>query len=385
MSWPQATISTIRRLESVQRELQDRYVDRETAARLLVLATVCREHLLLLGPPGTAKTGLADTFCRFIGARQFRYLLTRFTEPSEIFGPVDLAQFEAGTFCIQTQNMLPTAEIAFLDEVFQGSSAILNTLLTLLNERRFHNGGTPQDSPLISLYGASAALPDDPALLPFSDRFLLRLEVAPVGDDQLGDLLDAGWEHERAVLQDAEPAVTPLVSPEQLRALAAQVRHVELKLVKPVYHQLIQELRRQGVIVSDRRVVRGLKLVAAACLLRQSEIASSVDLWPLRHFWTSQDDAALIADAVSERIDADPAAPARPARTPEEILAAADFEAERLTSGRFTITDGAITAALTALGRLRRELLVDHPDADAAVTRIERLIDDVTELYETKS
>ena len=93
------------------------------------LAALCREHLLLIGPPGTAKTGLIERFCRTVGARPFSYLLTRFTEPSEIFGPLDVELFQAGSYQIKTEDMLPHAEIVFLDEVFQGSSAILNTLL----------------------------------------------------------------------------------------------------------------------------------------------------------------------------------------------------------------------------------------------------------------
>src|ERR1700677_4792230 len=167
MAWPEKTTAAIRRLSTIKRELADRYVDRDDAIDLLVLAAVCREHLLLIGPPGTAKTGLIDKFGRSIGARQFRYLLTRFTEPSELFGPLDIEEFQAGSYHIKTENMLPEAEIVFLDEVFHGSSAILNTLLTLLNERRFHNGAEFKPTPLISLFGATATPPEDPAILPF--------------------------------------------------------------------------------------------------------------------------------------------------------------------------------------------------------------------------
>ena len=159
MAWPEQTVATIRRLETIERELGDRYVDRKEAIRLLALATVCREHVLLIGPPGTAKTGLVDQFCRSVGARQFRYLLTRFTEPSELFGPLDIEQFQAGSYRIRTENMLPEAEIVFLDEVFQGSSAILNTLLTLLNERRFQQRraghGNAADQPVRRDRGAA--------------------------------------------------------------------------------------------------------------------------------------------------------------------------------------------------------------------------------------
>lgn len=381
MAWPEQTIATIRRLDTIRRELGDRYVDREEAIRLLVLAAVCREHVLLIGPPGTAKTGLMDHFCQAISARPFRYLLTRFTEPSELFGPLDIEQFQAGNYHIKTENMLPEADIAFLDEVFQGSSAILNTLLTLLNERQFHNGAEIRQAPLISLYGATAAPPEDPALLPFSDRFLLRLEIARVGEDRLADLLDTGWEQERAVLASRSPGTVPTVTPAQLRELAAQLRHVELKPVMPVYQQLVRELRAQGVVLSDRRVVRGLKAVAAACLLREGDIASAVDLWPLRHFWTEPEDAQLIQQAVADRIADDPSVPRRPGRTPAEILAEARFETDQLNGGRFAATEGLITATLQALGRLRRELYTSHPSATGELADLDQLVEEVDAKY----
>ncbi len=149
--------------------------------RLLQLAVVSREHALLLGPTGTAKSELISALARHVEARHFSYLLTRFTEPSEIFGTLDFERFRQGTYHVRTEGMLPTADIVFLDEVFQGSSAILNTLLTLLNERRYHNGARPENVPLISMLGATNELPDDPGLTAFSDRFLIRLQVEPVG------------------------------------------------------------------------------------------------------------------------------------------------------------------------------------------------------------
>ncbi|HEV2259543.1 MAG TPA: AAA family ATPase [Streptosporangiaceae bacterium] len=381
MAWPEQTLATIRRLATVQRELTDRYVDREEAIGLLVLATVCREHLLLIGPPGTAKTGLIDQFCRSVGASQFRYLLTRFTEPSELFGPLDIEQFQAGSYQIRTDNMLPEAEIVFLDEVFQASSAILNTLLALLNERRFNNGARTVPTPLISLYGATAAPPEDPAVVAFSDRFLLRLELTRVREDRLGDLLDLGWEQERTQIAAEAAGPVQIVTPAQLKELSAQLQHVELKRVLPVYQQLIRELRAQGSTLSDRRVVRGLKLVAGACLLRESEIAAAVDLWPLQHFWTDPADEQLVRQAVTNRIADDPSTPRRPARTATEIIRMARLEAEQPGATRVPVTEGMITAALRALGQLRRELYADHPGAVAEKDEIDRLVTDVEARY----
>src|SRR5262249_18951583 len=153
------------------------------------------EHVLLIGPPGTAKSSLLDRFRRLLDAEYFTYLLTRFTEPSELFGPLDLRLFQnEGVYRVNTAGMLPEAQIVFLDEIFQGSSAILNSLLTIVNERHFHNGSEVVDAALVSLFGSSNDIPDDPMLAAFSDRFLLRCRLDYVHEDLIEDVLDKGWQ-----------------------------------------------------------------------------------------------------------------------------------------------------------------------------------------------
>ena len=212
----------------------------------------------------------------------------------------------------QDREMLPEAEIVFLDEVFQGSSAILNTLLTLLNERRFNNGAEARTVPLISLYGATAAPPEDPALLPFSDRFLLRLELDPVGEDRLADLLDGRLGAGERAMGARSPARSPLVTPDELRELAAQVRHVELKPVMPGLPAAGQGA--PGAGEHAVRPARGARPQARRGRVpaARGEIASAVDLWPLWHFWTDPGDAQLVQQAVTERIADDPSTPSRP-------------------------------------------------------------------------
>jgi MoxR-like ATPase len=114
-------LHTIRGLQTIVRDLDGRFVGRRDASTLLVLAVLAQEHMLLIGPPGTAKTDLITRFSGLIHAKPFSYLLTRFTEPSEIFGPLDFELFQKGQYRIKSEEMLPDAEIVFLDEVFQGS------------------------------------------------------------------------------------------------------------------------------------------------------------------------------------------------------------------------------------------------------------------------
>jgi MoxR-like ATPase len=117
------------RLAQIARTLESKFLGKDEVIRLLLIATVAGEHAVLIGPPGTAKSALIRYFARLLQANYFEYLLTRFTEPNEIFGPVDIAAFREGRYQRRVEGMLPVAEIVFLDEVFKSNSAILNSPL----------------------------------------------------------------------------------------------------------------------------------------------------------------------------------------------------------------------------------------------------------------
>src|SRR5512133_519982 len=171
---PPSLVDASSKLRDALKDAGRGLVEREALVELVALAAVAGEHLLVIGPPGTAKSEAVRRAARATGASVFEYLLGRFTEPSEIFGPVDLRKLREGLVETETRGMLPEAGFAFLDEVFQGSTAILNTLLGILNERTFRRGHTALSCPLRVCVGASNALPDDESLAAFADRFLLR-------------------------------------------------------------------------------------------------------------------------------------------------------------------------------------------------------------------
>src|SRR4051794_4100597 len=152
------------RLRMLAGTLERQFLGKDEIIRLLMIAVVAGEHCVLLGPPGTAKSALIRSLAELMRAHYFEYLLTRFTEPNEIFGPVDIKAFREGVYKRNTAGMLPEAEIVFLDEVFKSNSAILNALLTLLNERKFTSGGTVMRVPLISVFAASNEVPGDETL-----------------------------------------------------------------------------------------------------------------------------------------------------------------------------------------------------------------------------
>ncbi|MCU0674230.1 MAG: AAA family ATPase [Myxococcota bacterium] len=131
------------KLQQVARHLERTFLGKTETIRLMLIAALAGEHMVLIGPPGTAKSALVRMFSKLVQASYFEYLLTRFTEPNEIFGPIDIAAFREGQYKRRTESMLPLpeSEIVFLDEVFKANSAILNSLLSVLNERVYTVGG----------------------------------------------------------------------------------------------------------------------------------------------------------------------------------------------------------------------------------------------------
>lgn len=249
-------------------------IERETLVELIALAAVAQEHVLIIGAPGTAKSEAVRRIARATGGNYFEYLLGRFTEPSEIFGTVDLQKLKTGVVETDTTGMLPEAEIVFLDEVFLGSTAILNTLLGVLNERVFRRGHTRVKVPLRVCVGASNALPNDETLAAFADRFLIRLFVEPIPDALLENLLTGGWDlarHEFAVAADIS----------DVDFLANTALSVDLETVRPLIAQAVRLLRRAGLNVTDRRVVKLQKLIAAAATLDNRTTATAQDLWTI--------------------------------------------------------------------------------------------------------
>jgi len=262
------------RLTEIGRVASAGLVEREVVVQLILLAAVAREHLLLVGPPGTAKSEAVRRVATGLGGRYFEYLVGRFTEPSEIFGAVDLRKLRDGLVETQTEGMLPEADVAFIDEVFLGSTAILNTLLGVLNERVFRRGHTMLRCPLRVCVGASNRLPEDPSLAAFSDRFLLHAFLEPVPDPLLEALLDVGWSQ--------RPVGAPEISalPDLDRLIDAGLQ-VDVTAVRSRLAEAVRVLRSAGILLSDRRVVKAQRLVAAAAVLDGRDRASEADLWPL--------------------------------------------------------------------------------------------------------
>jgi MoxR-like ATPase len=237
-------------------------------------------------------------------ARYFEYLLTRFTEPNEIFGPVDIAAFREGTYRRNTTGMLPEAEVVFLDEVFKSNSAILNALLTLLNERKFTSGGQVIKCPLISVFAASNEVPGDETLNAIFDRFLLRIRSDNLDAYHFSDLLTKGIQHE--IRQMSGQKVQPVLGARELadlgRAFGQRMSFTDAFL--SAYKGLVFQIRAEGISLSDRRVVKMLKLFAAAAFLDGRPTADSSDFFVLKHVWNNEDQADILEGIVQPVLEA---------------------------------------------------------------------------------
>lgn len=294
----------VQRLGHIGKTLEGSFLGKEEVIRLMLICVVAGEHAVLIGPPGTAKSALIRTFAKLLQANYFEYLLTRFTEPNELFGPVDLAAFREGKYARRMEGMLPAAEIVFLDEIFKSNSAILNALLTLLNERRYSTGGTVFKCPLISAFGASNEVPADESLTAIFDRFLLRIKSDNLDAYHFQDLLQKGLKYEVMGLADA--AVQPVCSAAEIselhRSFASRTKFGEDFFA--AYKSIIFQIRSEGISVSDRRVVKMLKLFAANALLDGRAETNVSDLFVLKHIWNNEDQAAILEAIIGPIVDA---------------------------------------------------------------------------------
>ena len=278
------------KLRAIESQLCTLLVEREEVVRTALLALLCKENLVVVGPPGTAKSQLITQLARRVGdaagngLRCFVYLLTKFTTPEELFGPVSISGLKADDYRRITTGKLPEAELAFLDEIFKASSAILNNLLRLMNEGEFENGRQTMQVPLISLFGASNELPQDAELEALFDRFLLRLTVDYVSEGGFTRL-----QHLLANHQAGVPSQT--ISQSELIALQQSAAKVWLpSSVMDAIAHLRRDLAAKGIRLSDRRWGKTHGVLRAHALLEGRAAIEEDDLIVLKHvLWSAPD------------------------------------------------------------------------------------------------
>lgn len=289
-------------LNAILHHLKETFVGKDDIIDLMGICLVGRENLFLLGPPGTAKSAMVRELARLIEGKSFEYLLTRFTEPNELFGPFDIRRLREGDLVTNTEGMLPEASLIFLDELLNANSAILNSLLMVLNEKIFRRGRETRDLPALMIVGASNHLPEDEALQALFDRFLMRVRCDNVDPQHLNAVLNAGWK-----LEQKTSAERPSITTESIRDIQRMTAMVNLEDIRAVYIDLVGKLRNAGVQVSDRRAVKLQRLIAASALLCKRTQAIPSDLWVMRYIWDTEEQREVIAGIVNSVVQQEPA------------------------------------------------------------------------------
>lgn len=380
---PVDVAAAARGFQEVARQLGAQFLDKQEIIRLMMVSAIAGEHMVIIGPPGTAKSAMIDQFARLIDARYFEYLLTRFTEPNELFGPVDIAAFREGRYTRRTEAMLPSAEIVFLDEIFKSNSAILNSLLHVINERKYQNGADVVPVPLISLFAASNEVPSDENLAAMFDRFLVRALSDNLDSYHFHALMTKGSALEVAKMTGQRARTQPVISARDLRAIQTSFDRFmvfpEEFLAK--YKGLIFQIRSEGVSISDRRAVKLLKLLAASAVFDGRTQVNDGDFFVLRHIWNNLDQVELLEEIVGPVVDAffreHPAARRfiGPSASLEQLLTELNLIRGLLTGGA-ELSDIQLFSQLKNLSEIKAAL---GAIGNEAATRMVREVDQLLE------
>lgn len=286
----------VKNLGSIEDELGSVLFEREEAIRAILVAVLARQHMVLLGPPGTAKSMLVLELAKRIGDQEglhtFTYLLTKFTTPEELFGPISMQGLKEDSYRRVTTSRLPETELAFLDEIFKSSSAILNALLTMINERMFDNDGKRVPIPLLSLIAASNELPQGDDLSALWDRFALRVRVNYIGDDaNFQRMLESHLDPSFLVPKTKMPRTDLLLAQDMVRSV--RIPRSVLQTLGSFRKQLTTK---HQIRASDRMWGWGLNLMRANAFLEDRMVVEEEDLGILRHcLWNEPDQEKEIA------------------------------------------------------------------------------------------
>lgn len=302
------------RLNRFRLALGRHFVDKQPLVDLMTVAAVAQEPLLLVGPPGTAKSDLVIKFKDALGIEgtdYFEYLLTRFTEPSEVLGPIDINELRGGRYIRRERGKLPTARLVFLDEIFKASSAILNALLTVINERKFYQDGVPVPVRLKILFAATNEIPEHSELGALKDRFVLKAACRSVQDTHFVELLDAGlesqtnkdlnqkpWAEAQASLEDllkAHRYLTLLMSRKEPKDRDLFFRDEVMREFRRVIRTLVRE---DEVFVSDRKLIKLYRLLRTRAWIVHGGSVEREDLQLLSYLGESREEIDLLEEKV---------------------------------------------------------------------------------------
>jgi MoxR-like ATPase len=299
-----------------RRELNEYFVNRAEEIDLATICACAQEPILFVGPPGTAKSDLVLKFVESIGLGEndyFEYMLTKFTEPSEILGPIDIDLLKQGRFIRRVQGKLPEAKVAFLDEIFKSNSAILNTLLTILNERKYYQDGVPVPVALKILFAATNDIPQQSELEALADRFIIKVETKPVKGTHFNELIDCGIMNEAYRATGQKPWARATATFEDFLKLKAFMDLTfasagsgsadrERWFPKNVFAELRRVIRalenEDKIFVSDRKLVKLYKVIRTRAFLFHGGAVQTQDLSLLAYVGNRRHELPVVAEKV---------------------------------------------------------------------------------------
>lgn len=323
-----AALSKLRDLDAA---LNGVFLERRDEIRSLIVATLAGEHALLLGSPGTGKSALTKAFSEAFGGRYFERLVSKFTVPEELFGPFSLAGLENDLYERKVDGYLPTAEVAFLDEVFKANSAVLNSLLTILNEREFDNGTNRIACPLKVCIGASNELPNNDegdSLDALYDRFTMRRWVQP---------LKSRDSRRKLLAMKGAPKIAVRIDNATLKVARDAVRSVVMsddatEALLDLQEALASEC---GIEMSDRRLRKCDKILRAYAALQGRVVVMPEDLEVLADsLWNKPDERAPVMGQIMKVSNPAKAEAAMVYDAAVEALQSVDLKAVTLTNIR---------------------------------------------------
>lgn len=286
------------KVNAIRAHLVASFFEREDVIDGLLTALVARQHILLIGLPGSAKSAITDKLAHLVdGYKYFEWLMTKFTTPEELFGPYDMPKLKVGVYERILTGKLPEANFGYLDEIFKASSAILNALLKISNERIFYNGTSVLQVPLGTLVGTSNEFPQEEELQAVYDRFLFRYQPGYIREEK----------NFLAMLTATPPVRPDLLTVHELQQLQAAVKSIQIdQTVAEGLLNLKNDLIQEGIILSDRRwrQIATDILPARAVLAGRDHIVIEEDAEILQHaLWDDPSQVAQVASTVRKRLD----------------------------------------------------------------------------------